>query len=246
MQLREPSMKNAIIIGASSGIGRALAKVLASNGYSVGLASRRGDLLREVADEIRATSFVKVIDVSKPVEAMQSLRELIAEMKDVELFVISAGIGFINPKLDWDPENETIAVNVFGFTAMANVAVAHLAARGSGCLVGISSIAALRGNPDAPAYDASKAFMSNYLEGLRYRFAKLRLPVVVTDVQPGFVDTPMAKAAKKFWVASPEKAAEQIFTAIRKRKKQVYVTRRWRLVAWLIKAMPDWLVSKSF
>jgi short-subunit dehydrogenase len=237
-------VKNAIIIGASSGIGRALARVLASNGYNVGLASRRGDLLREVANEIHTNSFVKVIDVSEPVEAMQSLRELIAEMKDVELFVISAGTGFINPKLDWEPENETIAVNVSGFTAMANVAVAHLAARGSGCLVGISSIAALLGNPDAPAYDASKAFMSNYLEGLRYRFAKLRLPVVVTDVQPGFVDTPMAKAAQKFWVASPEKAAEQIFTAIRKRRKHVYVTRRWRLVAWLIKAMPDWIVSK--
>ena len=77
-------MKNAIIIGASSGIGRALAKVLASSGYSVGLASRRGDLLREVADEIHVTSFVKVIDVSKPAEAMQSLRELIAEMKELQ------------------------------------------------------------------------------------------------------------------------------------------------------------------
>ncbi len=237
-------MKNAIIIGASSGIGRALAEILASNGYNVGLASRRADLLREVADEIHTTSFVKVIDVSKPAEAMQSLRELIAEMKDVELFVISAGTGFINPKLDWDKENETIAVNVAGFTAMANVAVAHLADRGSGGLVGISSIAALRGNPDAPAYDASKAFMSNYLEGLRFRFTKLRLPVVVTDVQPGFVDTAMAKADRMFWVASPEKAAQQIFAAIRRRRKHVYVTRRWRLVAWLMKAMPDWLLSK--
>jgi short-subunit dehydrogenase len=238
-------VKNAIIIGASSGIGRALAKVLASNGYNLGLASRRGELLREVADEIRTTSFVKIIDVSKPVEAMQSLRALIAEMKDVELFVISAGTGFINPKLDWEPESETIAVNVSGFTAIANVAAAHLADRGSGCLVGISSIAALLGNPDAPAYNASKAFMSNYLQGLRYRFAKLRLPVVVTDVQPGFVDTPMAKATRKFWVSSPEKAAEQIYAAIRRRRKHVYVTRRWRLVAWLIKVIPDRLMSKA-
>jgi short-subunit dehydrogenase len=165
-------------------------------------------------------------------------------MKDVELFVISSGTGFVNPKLDWEPENETIAVNVSGFTAIATVAVEHLETRGSGHLVAISSIAALRGNPDAPAYGASKAFLSNYLQGLRYRFAKLGLPVVVTDVQPGFVDTPMAKAPKKFWVASPGKAAEQIFGAIRKGRKHVYVTRRWRLVAWLIKAMPDWLVKQ--
>jgi short-subunit dehydrogenase len=237
-------MKNAIIIGASSGIGRALAKVLASHGYGVGLAARRTELLHELASEIQTRTFVKTMDVSKPLEAMSRLRELIAEMSDVELFVISAGTGFINLKLDWEPESETIAVNVGGFAAIANVAVAHLEARRSGCLAGISSIAALRGNPVAPSYSASKAFMSSYLEGLRYRFAKLGLPVIVVDVQPGFVDTAMAKADRKFWVASPEKAAKQIFAAIRKRRKHVYVTRRWRIAAWLFKAMPDSLLKR--
>ena len=87
--------------------------------------------------------------------------------------------------------------------------VEHFQNRRAGHLVGISSIAALRGNPEAPAYGASKAFMSNYLQGLRHRFAKQRLPIVVTDVQPGFVDTAMAKADHKFWVASPQKAATQ-------------------------------------
>ena len=187
---------------------------------------------------------MKVIDVSQAIEAMQSLRELIADMNDVDLFVISSGTGFVNPKLEWGPESATIAVNVSGFTAMANVAAEHLQARGSGQLVGISSIAALRGSGGAPAYSASKAFMSNYLQGLRHKFAKLRLPISVTDVQPGFVDTAMAKADHKFWVASPEKAAKQIFEAIRKRKKHVYVTKRWRIIAWLIKVMPDWLANK--
>jgi len=241
---KEHGMKNAIIIGASSGIGRALAKVLASHGYRAGLAARRTELLRELASEIRTETFVKTIDVSKPIEAMARLRELIAEMSDVELFVISAGTGFVNRKLDWEPEHETIAVNVGGFAAMANVAAAHLEARQSGCIAGISSIAALRGNPDAPSYSASKAFMSSYLQGLRYRFAKLGLPVIVIDVKPGFVDTAMAKADRKFWVASPEKAAEQIFAAIRTRREHVYVTRRWRLVAWLMKAMPDSLLKR--
>ena len=237
-------MPNAIVIGASSGIGRALAKVLASHGYNVGLAARRLDLVHAVANEITTRAFVKVIDVSMTADAMRSLQDLIADMKDVELFVISAGTGFVNPTLDWEPEHETIAVNVSGFAAMANVAVSHLQARGSGCLVGISSIAALIGNREAPAYGASKAFMSNYLQGLRYRFAKLRLPIVVTDVQPGFVDTAMAKAGRTFWMATPETAATQIFTAIRKGKTHVYVTRRWRLIAWLIKAVPDWLFEK--
>ena len=237
-------MPGAIIIGASSGIGKELARTLARHGYNIGLAARRVALLQEVAREIRTTTFVKMIDVSQPHEAMQFLRELIAEMNDVDLFVISSGTGFLNPELEWEPERETIAVNVSGFTAMANVAAQHLQSRGSGQLVGISSIAALRGSGDAPAYGASKAFMSNYLQGLRHKFAKLRLPVTVTDVQPGFVDTPMAKAEHKFWVASPEKAAEQIFQAIRKRKKHVYITRRWRIVAWLVKILPDWVVHR--
>jgi short-subunit dehydrogenase len=237
-------MRNAIVVGASSGIGRELAKVLARHGYNLGLAARRVDLLQETARDIPTPTFVKRIDVSQPTEAMQSLRELIADMKDVDLFVISSGTGFNNPTLDWGPESETIAVNVSGFTAMANVAAEHLQTRGSGQLVGISSIAALRGNREAPAYAASKAFMSNYLQGLRHKFAKLRLPINVTDVQPGFVDTAMAKSDRKFWVASPEKAAKQIVDAIRKRKKHVYVTRRWRLIAWLIKVLPDWLAHK--
>jgi short-subunit dehydrogenase len=84
--------------------------------------------------------------------------------------------------------------------------------------------------------------VSNYLQGVRYRFKKLRLPIVVTDVQPGFVDTRMAGG--DFWMATPETAARQIGAAIRGRKKHVYVTRRWRLVAWLIRGVPDSLWSR--
>ncbi len=235
---------NAIIVGASSGIGRALASVLSSRGYTLGLAARRVDLLQDVANEVSTQAFVEAIDVSKPDEAMPRLRALIARLGDVELFVISAGTGFPTPALDWAPEQQTIAVNVSGFAAVANVAAAHLQQRGSGCLVGISSIGALFGNPSAPAYGASKAFMSNYLQALRYRFAAARLPVAVMDVQPGFVDTAMAKADKTFWMATPEKAAMQIADAIQKQKRHVYVTRRWRVVAWLVKAMPHWVFQK--
>jgi short-subunit dehydrogenase len=236
--------RNAIVVGASSGIGLELARVIAANGYSVGLVARRLNLLSEVARELPTRAFVKTIDVSKPIEAMPLLRELIAEMNNVELFVIGAGTGFINPELDWGRERETIDLNVSGFAAIINVAVEHLQARGSGHIVGISSLAALRGSSAAPAYNASKAFMSNYLQGLRQRFRKLKLPVVVTDVQPGFVDTAMAKGESLFWMASPEKAAHQIFDAIRKRREHVYVTRRWRLIAWILRVLPDSLYDK--
>lgn len=237
-------MKSAIIIGASSGIGRALAVMLSRDGYRVGVVARRTELLVQLQAELAGPSVIRTVDVSQPELAIPLVREVIDELQDVELFIVNAGTGFNNPALAWEPERETIAVNVLGFTAMVNVAVAHLEARGSGQLVGISSIGALRGNQYAPAYNASKAFVSNYLEGIRYRFDKLRLPIAVTDVQPGFVDTPMAKAPKRFWVASPRKAAEQIVAAIRKRKRQVYITRRWRLIAWLMRLVPDAVYSK--
>lgn len=237
-------MNTAIIIGASSGIGRALAVDLSRHGYRVGAVARRTDLLTELQAELTGPCLIRSVDVSRPEQAMQSLQELIDELRDVELFIISAGTGFENAPLEWEPERATIAVNVLGFAGMVNVAVKHLEARGSGHLVGISSLAALRGNGIAPAYNASKAFVSNYLQGVRYRFAKLKLPVVVTDVQPGFVDTRMAGAERPFWVASPEKAARQITAAIRGRKRHVYVTRRWRIIAWLLRMVPDALYAR--
>jgi short-subunit dehydrogenase len=237
-------MKSAIIIGASSGIGRALAVTLSLDGYRVGVVARRTDLLAELQAELTGPCVIKTVDVSRPELAMPLLRELIEELRDVELFIVSAGTGFDNTALEWEPERETIAVNVVGFASMVNVAVAHLEARGSGHLVGVSSLAALRGNGVAPAYSASKAFVSNYLQGMRYRFDKSKLPIVVTDVQPGFVDTRMAGGDRLFWVASPQKAARQIAAAIRGRKRRVYITRRWRLIAWVLRVLPDAVYSK--
>jgi len=237
-------MKKAVIVGASSGIGRSLAKILAAHGYTVGLAGRRLQLLADLQAELPTPSFIQTLDVAKPTEAMAALRSLIREMDGVDLFVISAGTGFINPDLDWRLEQTTIEVNVSGFVAAANVAAEHCQMQGTGHIVGISSIAALRGGGEAPAYNASKAFVSSYLAGLRQRFHQLRLPIAVTDVQPGFVNTAMAKGPNLFWVASPEKAAEQIFDAIRKHRRHVYVTKRWRLVAWAFKILPDWLYNK--
>jgi short-subunit dehydrogenase len=231
-------MPGAIVIGASSGIGAALAQRLSAQGYRVGLAARRGDLLETVRAGLPNPAFTKVIDIAQPEQAMPALRELAAEVGDVELYVISSGVGYINPTLEWSQERSTIEVNVLGFAAMVNSAIAALEARGSGHLVGISSVAALRGGRAAPAYNASKAFVSNYLEGIRQRCHRSGLPIVVTDIQPGFVATAMAKSPQLFWVASAETAAEQIFAAIRGRKRHAYVTRRWRLFAWLLRGFP--------
>jgi short-subunit dehydrogenase len=237
-------VRNAIVVGASSGIGRELAAVLSENGYAVGLTGRRLDLLEEVKAGLSTPAFTKQMDVSDPVRAMEQLEELIEEMGGLDLIVISAGTGFLNRDLRWEWEEETVCVNVLGFVALANVAFRHFEKAGGGHLAGISSLAALRGNRIAPAYNASKAFISNYMEGLRFRAAAAGLPIVVTDIRPGFVDTAMAKGPGLFWVASPRKAALQIMDAIRRRKKRVYVTRRWVLIAMLMKILPDSFLTR--
>jgi short-subunit dehydrogenase len=236
--------KNAVIIGASSGIGRELAKIFSDNGYVVGITARRMELLEGLKNELPGVSFIKYMDIADPDKAAAGLKDLINEMGGIDIAVINAGIGFINPDLVWEKEKNTIDVNVTGFAGMANVAMAFFIGQGAGHLVGISSIAAIRGDSFAPAYSASKAFMSNYLEALRCRARKMKLPVFVTDIQPGFVDTAMAQGEGLFWVATAHKAAKQIFTAIVKKKSHAYITRRWRFIAWLLKCLPGWIWAK--
>ncbi len=235
-------MKKAIIIGATSGIGKELAKLLSIEGYSLGISGRRLHLLEELKTELSTHTYIQDMDVSDS-NSIKGLQNLIAAMNGVDLIIISAGTGSVDPDLPWDKEKETIETNVLGFAAMANVAYHHFNQKGSGHLVGISSIAAIRGG-DAPAYSASKAFVSNYLQSLRYVISKSKASITVTDIQPGFVDTAMAKAPNLFWVASPQKAAIQIYETIKKKKKHAYITKRWRLIAWALKLMPDFIYEK--
>lgn len=237
-------MKKAIIIGASSGIGKELAITLANNGYEVGLMARRIELLKALKNEIQTKTHVGHIDLSKVPEAIEKIKTMIQTMQGVDLIVINSGTGFLNPELDWSKEQQTLDVNVYGFCALAGEIYKFFAKQKKGHIVGISSIGALRGNPIAPAYNASKAFMSNYLEGLRKKAFQEKLPIIVTDIKPGFVDTDMAKGEGKFWVATPKTAAEQIYSAINKQKQHAYITHRWRLIGLVLKLMPNWLYQR--
>lgn len=238
-------MKKAIIIGASSGIGKELARVFSGNNYALGLAARRMNLLEELRRELPTRAVVHYMDLRKIEDIEKQMIGLIAEMGDVDVIVISSGTGFLNDELEWNKEEETIDVNVLGFARIVNIAVRYFSGRGEGHIVGISSIGALRGNATAPAYNASKAFVSNYLEGIRSKMKKSGLKITVTEILPGFVDTEMAKGDGQdgkgglFWVSSPETAAKQIYAAIVRKKNRAYVTRRWRIIAWLLKFMPD-------
>lgn len=229
-------MRKVIIIGASSGIGRALAEIFAQHGYAVGIAARRLEQLQELQCSLTpAPVHVMEMDVTRPEESVQRLHRLIDALGGVDIVVISAGIGHINAMLDYNKEQETIDVNVSGFVAIADAALHHFMQQGQGHLVGISSIAALRGGPEAPAYNASKAFVSNYLAGVRALVQKKHRHIFVTDIQPGFVDTAMAKSQRAFWVEPVDVVARQIYTAITHKRRRAIVTRKWLVIAWLFK-----------
>ena len=234
----------AVIIGASSGIGEALARQLNREGWRLGLLARRLDRLEAIRQTLAPETVVRRFDVTDDAAAT-ILEDVLDEFGGVDLVVISAGTGHPNRDLNAELDVDTVTVNVLGFMKTAQVAMRHFLRRGRGHLVGISSIAALRGNREGAAYAASKAFQSVYLDGLRDLARQSRLPIAVTEVQPGFVDTAMMKTerplptvARWLLVSSPAEAARQIVRAVRKRAKHAYITRRYWLAALILKLLP--------
>jgi len=238
--------KKAIVIGAASGIGRELVKKLIARGYCVGLVDKKNNLLVELQKQIPENTFVKCMDLLDPLQAMRLLEELIQEMRGLDLLVISAAVASaLDGGLDWEKESEVLGVNVDGFAAMANVGMRHFLKQGFGHLAGFSSVQAVRGNPLTPAYSASKAFVSNYLEGLRFYLRVLKSPVAITEVCAGYVQTDMLSplpAKGLFWVVPVDKAAEIIIRAIEKKRAFVYVSRRWSFVAFCLRHVPEKLM----
>ncbi len=237
-------MKCAIVVGATSGIGRALAVRLAAEGWRVGIMGRRAALLTELSDTAPGAFVPMQVDVAQAEDAVAAWLRLVQELGGVDLCVLSAGTGDLNPEMDFCVERDTLLTNVCGWTALADAAFCHFEQRGAGHLVVLSSVGGLRGSGAAPAYNASKAYQMNYAEGLRMRAVRKKLPVVVTDVRPGLVDTAMAKGDGLFWVMPVERVVEQVMQAIRRGKRVAVVTRRWRLVAWLLRRLPSGLYER--
>jgi short-subunit dehydrogenase len=241
-------MQKIIIIGATSGMGRELARIYAGAGHLVGVSGRRQDLLYSLQLEYPNQIITECFDMTAPVN-IDHLEALIRKLGGLDLLIYSAGYGDHTEQLDWTIDQQTVAINVNGFISIVHYAFNYFVRQGHGHLATLSSIASIRGNGGAPAYSASKAFQSVYFEGLHMKTLRMKAreggPVVyVTDVQPGFVDTAMAKAPKRFWVAPTAKAAMQIARAIEKKKWRVYVTRRWWIIAKLMKWMPDFIYHK--
>ena len=230
-------MNKVIIIGATSGIGRELAKLYARKNWLVGATGRRIELLHSLQEEFPENIIIECFDVTED-ENIESIKNLTQQLGGLDLLIYNSGYGEISETLDWKIDKTTTQVNVNGFAEIINFTFNYFILEGKGHIAATSSIAGIRGNSFAPAYSASKAYMSNYMEGLYLKAGKLKLPIYTTDIQPGFVKTEMAKGNKQFWVCPVEKAAEQIYKNINLKKRKAYMSMSWCLLAKLVHIMP--------
>lgn len=231
-------MKKAIVIGSSSGIGKELAILLSQNGYKVGITGRREKRLNELVKTNPNLFMAQPFDCCND-SNITNLNELVHKLEGLDLLVFCSGTGDINNNLEYNIKNNTNQLNVIAFTEIINWSYKYFKQKTKGHIVAITSIAGIRGSKFAPAYNASKAFQINYLEGIRQKVNQDKLPITITDIRPGFVDTAMAKGDGLFWIAPKKKAAKQILSSIISKKDISYITKRWRLIAILLKLLPN-------
>ena len=237
-----PDRRRAIVIGASSGIGAALVRQLAAEGYAVAALARREELLREVEVACEGAPGRVVLathDVLATNEVPGLFEQIVRELGGLDLLIYAAGImSEVEPdEYDTGVDLNMLAINTGGCVAWCNEAARLFQTQRSGTLVGISSVAGDRGRKGAPVYGATKAAMNAYLESLRNRLSEVGAHVCT--IKPGFVDTVMTEGKDVFWLISPEAASKQILAAARNRVNVRYVPLRWGLVMTVIRLIPS-------
>lgn len=236
--------RRAILIGSAKGLGLALARRLAREGYALALIDRDAGLLNKLCDEINASGSGQALpyihDVTSFSEIPDLLQKMMVDLGGLDLFIYVAGILLPTTPTTYDFEKDLqmMKVNALGAQAWFNAVAPIFQSLHAGQIVGISSVASDRGRVGNPGYNASKAALTTYLEALRNRLT--RHGVHVLTVKPGFMDTDMLKSSPRtFWVVSPEQAADDIWKAIKSRKQTIYTLGRWRWIMLIIQHIPS-------
>ena len=224
---------NILIIGATSGIGNSLYSHYISCGNHVAIMGRRKNILDEICAANPAYTLAFPVDISNINSFNNAFEEVVKSFQNIDLAILCAGIGELNEPLDIKQELATLSTNVIGWTNAVDTLYNHFEKNGKGHLVTITSVGGLQPTPIAPSYSASKAFQTNYTKSLQAKARKTA--ITITEIRPGLVDTRMAKGNGLFWVMPLEKVSKQIIRAIDTKKKLCIVTKRWRILNYIVK-----------
>ena len=238
-------MKRIIIIGATSGIGREVAKLYIARGWQVGVAGRRTDELENLRQEAPQQVYTETIDITHD-DAPTRLQSLIDKVGGMDIFLLSSGIGKQNPTLEADIELRTASTNVTGFMRMTMTAYHFFAKQGYGHIAAISSIAGTKGLGIAPAYSATKCFQNTYLDALDQLAHMNGLNICFTDIRPGFVATPLLKDDSYPLLMKAPDVATQIVKGIDRKKRTLIIDWRYRILVFFWRLIPRciWLRLK--
>ncbi len=221
-------------MGASSGIGLEVARLLVKQGWTVGVAARRLEQLAEFDVAAR-------IDVTTE-DAGKRLQELIGRLGGMDLYFHASGIGKQNRELHEDIELRTMETNAMGFTRMVGTAYRYMADHGGGHIAVISSIAGTKGLGPAPAYSATKAMQNTYIEALEQLANAQQLNIRFTDIRPGFVDTDLLNDGRRYpLLLDKVKVAKEIVDSIDKNRHIRVIDWRWRIITFAWRLIPRFL-----
>ena len=233
--------KNAIIVGASSGIGLEVAKLLLADGWHLGVAARREEALLALKALAPECVEVKTIDVTSS-DAGERLQSLIKQLGGMDLYFHSSGIGKQNRSLNEDIELRTMETNAVGFTRMIGVAYRYFTERGTGHIAAITSIAGTKGLGPAPAYSATKALQATYLQSLEQQAHQRGLDIRFTDIRPGFVDTALLNDNFRYpMLMHPESVARDIVRSVYQHRHVRVIDYRYRILTFFWRLIPRWI-----
>ncbi len=240
-------MKRIVIIGASSGLGRKIALDFARIGWRVGVAARSEEKLQELKKAYPELIEYRCLDVTAD-DAVERFNVLIEALGGMDYMLYCAGCGWQNPQLDIAPDRRTLEVNVLGFTRIINAAYAYYrysANDSRGHIAAITSVAGVKGIGISATYSASKRYQWTYLQAIEQLAHIQGVDVAITDIRPGFVDTPLlANSGKYPMEMTVDYAAPRIELAILREKRVAYIDWRWGMVARLWNLLPDSLWPK--
>ena len=237
-------MKKIIIIGASSGMGMRVAIDFARLGWRVGIAARREERLKEIKSLYPDRIEYMNIDVTAP-DAVERFNQLIELIDGMDYMLYAAGCGWKNPELDDARDEETLRVNVLGFTRIVNAAYKYYKATANlhrGHIAAITSVAGTKGIGVSATYSASKRYQWNYLQAIDQLAHIQHVNVAVTDIRPGFVDTPLLDGSNVYPMEmSVDYVAPRLESAIVGGRRVAVIDSRWAVVTALWRMVPNCL-----